>query len=605
MKIYRFRNCLLNPVERRVLRGGKYLELTTKTFDVLQLLIENRGAIVTKDEILGKVWNGSFVEEGNLAVHISKLRRLLDETSQQPFIETVQGSGYRFVAPVNETDRSDWEKIAAQTNHSFQDKSSPEWIFDSIAVLPLQNEGGDVEIEYLADGLTESFINSLSRLPNLKVIARNTAYQYKNKNANAKEIGETLGVATILTGRIRVVKDCLTVGVELTKSKDGTQLWGKHFNRSFTDILGIEESVISEVLGKLQSKANLNLFTKLSEAQKAEEKGQYEKAFQRLAPFWDGYSQFPNAIGLSDEESAELFLRFGGIVGFLGNTQKISNSQEISKNLLSQARRKFISLLNFGKTAECENYLSLAYSRTGELTEAFDWLNESFSRSLPENHPTRINSYVIETLLDIDSGKYEKVIQRCNELKELFEKHAGDLFNGSFHNQLAIAHKNLGNTEVALKHLKSARNFFQKANHKIYYGATENNLAQLLHKIGLFEEAHTCAQKSQQIFEQIGDKTHEGYSFETRAQIFAAEGKFEKALNFVNIAIDLLEGGESYRNLVESYRTKFKILLELNRLSEALIVMIAAHNIAALYISQELSREIIEGAAALIQDRFR
>jgi len=96
----------------------------------------------------------------------------------------------------------------------------------------------------------------------------------------------------------------------------------------------------------------------------------------------------------------------------------------------------------------------------------------------------------------------------------------------------------------------------------------------------------------------------EGYSLETRAQIFAAEGKFEKALKFVNEAIELLEGGESYRNLVESYRTKIRILLGLNRLTEALTVMTAAHNIAALYISQEFSREIIEGTAALIQEKY-
>jgi tetratricopeptide (TPR) repeat protein len=160
-----------------------------------------------------------------------------------------------------------------------------------------------------------------------------------------------------------------------------------------------------------------NLVNTLSEAQSAESKGQYEKAFQSLAPFWDGYSQFPGAIGLSDAESAELFLRFGGIVGFLGNSQKISNSQEISKNLLTQARRKFISLANFEKIAECENYLAMAYARTGELTEAFDWLNESLSRNLPENHPARINSYVIETLLDIEGGKYEKVLCRCHELQ--------------------------------------------------------------------------------------------------------------------------------------------------------------------------------------------
>jgi len=347
-----------------------------------------------------------------------------------------------------------------------------------------------------------------------------------------------------------------------------------------------------------------NLVNTLSEAQRAESKGQYEKAFQYLAPFWDGYSQFPSAIGLSDAESAELFLRFGGIVGFLGNSQKISNSQEISKNLLTQARRKFISLANFEKVAECENYLALAYSRTGELTEAFDWLNESNSRNLSINHPTRINSYIIETILDIEGGKYEKVLSRCYELQEVFEKYASDSYNGSFHNNLAIAQKNLGNTEEALKHLKLARDFFQKANHKIYYGATENNLAQLLHKVGNFKEAHLCAENAAKIFEEIDDKRHQGYSLETRAQIFAAQGEFDKALKFVDEAIELLGGGESYRNLVESYRTKIKILLGLNRLAEALTVMTAAHNLAALYISQELSREIIDGVADLIQEKF-
>jgi adenylate cyclase len=282
MKIYRFRNCYLNPAERRVLRDGKYLELTTKTFDVLQLLIENCGEIVTKDEILGNVWNGNFVEEGNLAVHISKLRRLLGETQNQPFIETVQGSGYRFVAPVSEACQSDWEKMSAQISLPTQDNISREWTFDSIAVLPLQNESGDIEIEYLADGLTESFINTLSRLPNLKVIARNTVFRYKNKNAEPKEVGETLGVATVLTGRIRVIKDHLTISLELTKTEDGTQLWGTQFNRSFTDIFEIQESIISEVLEKLKSEISnvsknytTNPITKNPESYRLYLKGKY------------------------------------------------------------------------------------------------------------------------------------------------------------------------------------------------------------------------------------------------------------------------------------------------------------------------------------------
>jgi len=282
MKIYRFRNCYLNPAERRVIKDGKYLELTTKTLDVLQLLIENAGEIVTKDEILGKVWSGDFVEEGNLAVHISKLRRLLGETKNLPFIETVQGSGYRFVAPVQEAKQSDWENISSGINPSLQNKQSREWTFDSIAVLPLQNESNDAEIEYLADGLTESFINNLSRLSNLKVIARNTVFRYKNKNADAKEVGETLGVATVLTGRIRVIKDRLTIGIELTKTDDGTQLWGTHFNRSFSDIFEIQESIFFEVLEKLKSeiynisqKHACNAMTKNSESFRLYLKGKY------------------------------------------------------------------------------------------------------------------------------------------------------------------------------------------------------------------------------------------------------------------------------------------------------------------------------------------
>jgi TolB-like protein/tetratricopeptide (TPR) repeat protein len=253
MKIYRFGNCYLNLTERRVLKNGKYLELTSKTFDVLQLLVENCGEVVTKDEILGKVWNGSFVEEGNLAVQISKLRRILDESKTEPFIETVQGSGYRFISSIKAIGVDEWHKNLPVENHSYSDKSSREFTFDSIAVLPLVNESSDAEIEYLADGLTESFINSLSRVSGLKVIARNTVFRYKNKDIEAKEVGETLGVTAILTGRIRLIKDNLMISVELTKTADGTQIWGKQFNQPFSDIIEVQEKITFEVSEKLKS----------------------------------------------------------------------------------------------------------------------------------------------------------------------------------------------------------------------------------------------------------------------------------------------------------------------------------------------------------------
>ena len=110
MKIYKFRNCLLNTLERRVIRNGDYLELTPKMFDILQLLVERSGSIVSKDEILGIVWSGSFVEEGNLCVHVSKLRQLLDTKSGDRFIETAHGCGYRFGCTVQPVTENEWER---------------------------------------------------------------------------------------------------------------------------------------------------------------------------------------------------------------------------------------------------------------------------------------------------------------------------------------------------------------------------------------------------------------------------------------------------------------------------------------------------------------
>lgn len=90
------------------MRDGEYLDMAPRTFDVLQLLVERHGEIVTKDEILGNVWNGSYVEEGNLPVHISKLRQRLGESKSERYIETVAGIGYRFVAPVLQVEANEW-----------------------------------------------------------------------------------------------------------------------------------------------------------------------------------------------------------------------------------------------------------------------------------------------------------------------------------------------------------------------------------------------------------------------------------------------------------------------------------------------------------------
>ena len=251
MNVYKFRDCLLNTLERSVIRDSNHLDLTTKTFDVLQYLIENAGKVVTKDELLGRVWNGSFVEESNLPVHISKLRRLLGESLDRRFIETVQGTGYRFVAPLKVVGEEAWQTAILRSRDWDAGPNRSRAGIHSIAVLPLHNECADPDIEYLSDGLTEELINGLSNIVNIKVIARNTVFRYKEKQVDLQQLADTLGVRNILTGRIRIAGDDLIVSVELVSAKDGTQIWGGCYRRSIVDLMDVQEQILLSIVENL------------------------------------------------------------------------------------------------------------------------------------------------------------------------------------------------------------------------------------------------------------------------------------------------------------------------------------------------------------------
>jgi TolB-like protein/lipopolysaccharide biosynthesis regulator YciM len=250
MHVYKFRDCLLNTAERSVIKEHQHLELTTKTFDVLQYLIENAGKVVSKDDILGNVWNGNFVEESNLPVHISKLRRSLSESRDCRFIETVQGTGYRFVAPLQTVTEEVWHVVAEASRHRSSSKTLE--FEHSIAVLPLHNESHDPNVEYLAEGLTEGIINALSHISGLKVIARDTVFRYRGAEAEAIEIGETLGVETIFAGRIRVIDNRLIVGVELISVRDRRQLWGDRYDRQFSEIFALQDDISFRIRERLE-----------------------------------------------------------------------------------------------------------------------------------------------------------------------------------------------------------------------------------------------------------------------------------------------------------------------------------------------------------------
>src|SRR5262249_12156878 len=125
---------------------------------------------------------------------------------------------------------------------------------DSIAVLPFVNATGDPNTEYLGDGITESIINSLSQLPNLGVIARNSAFRYKGKDTDAPTVGRELKVRSVLTGRVVQHGDNLLISVDLVDASNNHQLWGQQYNRKVADVFAVQEEIAKEISEKLRLK---------------------------------------------------------------------------------------------------------------------------------------------------------------------------------------------------------------------------------------------------------------------------------------------------------------------------------------------------------------
>src|SRR5215475_14297882 len=197
---------------------------------------------------------------------------------------------------------------------------------DSLAILPLVNDGADAEMEYLGDGITESIINSLTQLPQLRVIPRSTVFRYKGQKVDPEEIGKELGVRAVLTGRILQIGDSLIVKTELVDVGRHTQLWGEQYRRPFTDIFALQEDISQEISGNLRLQLTgeerqklMKRYTDNTEAYHLYLKGRYY--VHKRTPDWikKGIESFPQAIDL-DPNYALAYAGLAEAYGFLASS---------------------------------------------------------------------------------------------------------------------------------------------------------------------------------------------------------------------------------------------------------------------------------------------
>lgn len=258
---YEFGAFRLDLEERLLTHHGQLVSLAPKVFDTLLLLIERKGRVVGKDEMMNLIWPDRFVEESNLTQNIFTLRKALDEGSDKvQYIETVPRRGYRFVAAVKElqeeVDSPDVEE-ATQMRGIFaveEPAARQSEAITSLAVLPMVNESSDPDVDFLTDGITESIINSLSRLQHVRVIARSVVFDYKGQKVEPQKVARALETEAVLVGRVLLINNLLIIRVELVEAANGWQIWGEQYARPLSDILTLQDEVAKDILEKLRSK---------------------------------------------------------------------------------------------------------------------------------------------------------------------------------------------------------------------------------------------------------------------------------------------------------------------------------------------------------------
>ena len=244
---YFFEEYAFDTDRRELHRVTSPVRITPQVFDLLDYLIRNRDRVVSKDDLLGAVWNGRIVSDTALTTRLNAARVAIgDDGQNQRLIKTLPRKGFRFVGAVREEQTvTGMASSVAQSDNTTQKPLSPPRL--SIVVTPFANLGGDPEQDYFVDGVTESLTTDLSRINDAFVIACNTAFSLKDKALDVWQIGRELNVRYVLEGSVQRGGDRVRVIVKLIDAETGVYLWADRFDKSVTDLFDMQDEIVARV----------------------------------------------------------------------------------------------------------------------------------------------------------------------------------------------------------------------------------------------------------------------------------------------------------------------------------------------------------------------
>jgi TolB-like protein/DNA-binding winged helix-turn-helix (wHTH) protein/Tfp pilus assembly protein PilF len=447
--IFRFDRFQADDTAFRLTADGTPVSLEPKTLRLLLYLIQNRGRLVRKQELLDAVWQDTAVTESALTRSIGLLRKALNDDSREPrFIETVPTAGYRFIAQVEilpsppaaaaaplltasvptvqtgtlPTSRPSFLRFAAILAVCLVLLTAGAWLFSkrlhaaptirSLAVLPLNNLSGDPTQDYFADGMTDELITELAHVPNLRVVSRTSVMLDKNAKKSLPDIGRELGVDAIVEGSTVRSGDRVRITAQLIDARTDRHLWAQSFEGPATDVLGLQDSVAQQIA----SQARLVLLPSPPRpsvnpaAHDAYLRGRY---FFHKQDFPHSIEYYQQAIAL-DPNFASAYAGYATAYeasAFFG----FAPFSEVMPKALAAAKRAI----------ELDPQNGEAYTELGSLQTIYEWnwpaAEQSLTRGIALNPNDSIAEFKYATYLDIVGRPQDAVIhaRRAVELDPL------------------------------------------------------------------------------------------------------------------------------------------------------------------------------------------
>jgi len=257
--IYRFGSLELDLAKAELRTGGELLPVEPQVFAVLAFLVEHRERVVSRDELLEKVWDGRYVTDSALSSRVKSARKAVgDDGSEQRVIRTIHGRGYRFVAEVSVERTSPPGLILPATPSvlavpdAIPTEAAGTSSRPSLAVLPFAPLATAPRYAMVAEGLPHDLIIELSRLRWLIVTARGSSFRFREVPPDTRTVGRLLDVRYCLSGTVEIRGQRLTVTAELAETQNGRVVWAERYTGSMDDVHAVRAEISSQILGALE-----------------------------------------------------------------------------------------------------------------------------------------------------------------------------------------------------------------------------------------------------------------------------------------------------------------------------------------------------------------